>query len=482
MPAVTLPNNGWRPRAYQQKAWDSWERGCRRQLLFWHRRAGKDEINLNMHAVGSHERPGTYWHMLPEAAQARKAIWNAINPHTGKRRLFEAFPQPIIENMNDNEMFIRFKIGSTFQVVGSDNFNSLVGSPPIGITFSEWALANPAAWAYLSPILAENHGWASFITTPRGNNHAKGMLDVVKKNRFDPISNPSGWFSEVLSVTDTGAIDQASIEEQREIYVGIFGAEVADMLIEQEFYCSFAGAMVGAYLGREMNKAEREGRLKVVPIDPKYPVHTVWDLGKAENNPIWCFQVISGQPRIVDFYRPESDDLEDWVKWLNDKGYKGNDYVPHDVMATEWGTKRTRYETLKLLGRKPKRVARVSVGDGLQAARKTINEAVFHLTDDEADERGKRMQLGIDGLKNYRREWDDDLKVFRETPVKDWAEHIGSAFRYLGLAWREEIIIEKPPEKPKELVYAVDALGRIRGNMSAKDAIDAMIRGKRGQD
>jgi hypothetical protein len=237
--------------------------------------------------------------------------------------------------------------------------------------------------------------------------------------------------------------------------------------------------MVGAYFGAEMNRAERLGCIKPVEIDHKYPVHTVWDLGKAANNPIWCFQVVAGQPRIVDFYRPESEDLEDWVKWLNDKAYVGNDYVPHDIIVSEWGTKRTRFETLKLLGRKPKRIAKVSVADGLQAGRKTINEAVFHSSDDE---RGKRMELGLEGLKNYRREWDDELKVFRETPVKDWAEHIGSAWRYLGLAWREEAKSEPPKEKAKELVYAADASGRVTSNISIQEAIDAMIRRKKGRE
>ena len=62
-------------------------------------------------------------------------------------------------------MFIEFRSGSTWQVVGSDNYNSIVGAPPIGIVFSEWAIANPMAWAYLAPILEENGGWALFIYT-----------------------------------------------------------------------------------------------------------------------------------------------------------------------------------------------------------------------------------------------------------------------------------------------------------------------------
>ncbi|WP_434723059.1 hypothetical protein [Mesorhizobium sp. RIZ17] len=474
MPQVRLPANNWRPRSYQRKAWATWEQGCKRQLLFWHRRAGKDDVNLNMHAVSAYERPGTYWHMLPEAAQARKAIWNAINPHTGKRRLFEAFPPSIIANMNDNEMFIRFRdVDSTFQVVGSDNYNSLVGSPPVGITFSEWALANPAAWAYLSPILAENGGWASFITTPRGNNHAKSMLDKVKGNVFDPVSNPRGWFTEVLSADLTGAIDKALIEEQRDVYEGLYGKEMADMLIEQEYYCSFSGALVGSYWGAEIARAERMKRIGTpFDIDPNHPVHTAWDLGKAANNPVWCFQVVNGVPLIVDFYRPDSEDLEDWCKWLDDQGYHGIDYVPHDVMHPVWGTKRTRFDTLKDKGRKPKMVGMVSLAEGNNAGLQTIKLARFRATE--------RVSDGIEGLRAYRREWDDDKKVFRDIPFKNWAEHDASAFRYLGLAWRQAMAEAKKPEGDKG-AYVGQPDGTIRSQQTVKEAVDAMIRRRRAR-
>jgi phage terminase large subunit len=70
--------------------------------------------------------------------------------------------------------------GSTWQVIGSDNYDTLVGSPPAGICFSEWSRANPASWAYLAPGLVENNGWALFITTPLGNNHAKSMYSMAQ--------------------------------------------------------------------------------------------------------------------------------------------------------------------------------------------------------------------------------------------------------------------------------------------------------------
>lgn len=421
---------------------------------------------LHNSAIQAMTRPAGLWHCLPEYEQARKAIWNAVNPHTGKRRIDEAFPDEIREGKDEQQMFIRFKNGSTWQVIGSDRYNSLVGSGVAGVTFSEWALCNPSSWAYIRPMVEENNGYAAFITTPRGNNHAKAMLDMAQKN--------PRWFAEVSSVHQTGALSPEQLEESLNEYVSLYGADLGRAQFEQEYECSFNAAIMGAYWGGEIAAAEREGRITRVEIDWNYPVHTVWDLGKAVNNPIWCFQVIKGQLRIVDFYRPESDDLEEWCAELNKRGYKGNDYVPHDIMHTDWGVKRTRRDRLKDAGRNPKQIGTgraVSVAEGINAGRESIKVAVFD---------AERCELGIDGLKNYRREWDDDLKTFRENPVKDWAEHIGSSFRYLGLAWRDAIEQKEKPADPKELTYTANPDGSIVGNLSVKAAVAAMRRRRMG--
>lgn len=447
-----------------------------RAIAIWHRRAGKDEIVLNGFRELMHKRPGTYWHCFPEYKQARKAIWNGINGHTGRRRIDEAFPPEIRKRTQDDDMFIETIWGSTWQLLGSDRYDATVGSGPVGVAYSEWALCNPSAWAYHKPMIEETKGKAVFITTPRGDNHAKTMYERGLKNQR--------WFSQLLSIEDTKALSPEILIEALQEYQDLYGEELGRAFFEQEYLCSFAGAMVGAYFGAEMARAEREGRIRAVPIDERYPVHTVWDLGKAVNNPIWCFQVIPGEigPRIVDFYRPESDDLEQWCIWLNERGYNGYDYVPHDALTEEWGTSRNRIETLRLLKRKPKRFAKVSVADGLQAGRKTINVAVFHTSDNEADERSERMKLGIRGLKSYRREWDDDLKTFRENPLKDWAEHIGSAWRYLGLSWRDVEPHAQEQPKPKELEYVAGPFGVIQGNLDVRSAVEAMVRRRRERE
>jgi phage terminase large subunit len=192
--------------------------------------------------------------MLPEYEQGRKAIWNAVNPHTGMRRIDEAFPKELRAAANASDMFIRFKNGSTWQVIGSDNYHKLVGTPPAGVVFSEWSRANPAAWAYLAPILNENGGWAAFITTPIGNNHAKKMLDVARAIRAPGLPRCRRSTTPRRS---SGADRGRSRAVSRDVR-----PDAGDALIEQEYFCSFAAAMLGSYYGKALSRLEQQpGRI-----------------------------------------------------------------------------------------------------------------------------------------------------------------------------------------------------------------------------
>ena len=87
---IDLPHN-WETRPYQDALWRYLAGGGKRAVGVWHRRSGKDEIALHWTATAAMERVGNYWHMLPKANQARTAIWEAINPKTGKRRNLGTF-------------------------------------------------------------------------------------------------------------------------------------------------------------------------------------------------------------------------------------------------------------------------------------------------------------------------------------------------------------------------------------------------------
>jgi phage terminase large subunit len=422
------------------RAWQAWEAGIKRSLLVWPRRAGKDDVCLNWTAVAAHQRPANYWHCLPLYEQARKAIWEAINPHSGHRRIDEAFPKEIRKRTDNSSMTIEFLNGSIWKVVGSDNPDSLVGAPPAGLVFSEWALSNPSAWGYLSPIVDENDGWAVFITTPRGRNHVHSMLEMAR--------NEPGWFVEHLTVRDTG-YPLEKVETQRREYRGIFGHDMADALIDQEFFCSFEAAVLGAYWGRELANAEQEGRITSVEYDPLQPVHTAWDLGLGVNLAVWFFQVMpNGVIHVIDYWQgAHSDSMVQAVAALAAKPYRyGYDWVPHDAKTPETSNGRTRVEMLASLRRMPRVVALHKVDDGINAARVTLGRCYF---DQE------KCAQGLNALREYRSEWDDEKKVFSNKPRHDWASHAADAFRYLAMAWRELTPDAMPKTDQEKLREAV---------------------------
>jgi phage terminase large subunit len=443
-------------RGYQQNLWSAlWEAfdpgGIRRFLEIAHRRWGKDEMALNWSACAAHQRVGSYWHMLPEYAQAKKAIWSAVNPHTGKRRIDEAFPRALRASTNETEMFIRFKNGSTWQVIGSDNYNRLVGASVAGVTFSEFATANPAAWAYIAPILAENDGWALFITTPRGRNHVYKMMLSARRQ-------PNEWYCEVSTVDDTKQISNETIEKQRLDYHALYGEDAGDALIEQEYRCSFDAAILGAYYGKELVKAQQDGRITLVEADPNFPVHTAWDLGVDDANTIWFFQLAGPELHIVYYYEASNYAIPHYAEKKLEFGqrfgwnFKGSiDYVPHDALQRSYtsghadGTAKQRIEVMVEEGLNPVVVPNHTKLDGISAVRQLLPRCIF-------DE--KNCEAGLEALRQYQREWDDENKVFKKTPLHNWASHGADGFRTLAMGWKLKIVA--PPKEPD----VVDPAGR----------------------
>jgi phage terminase large subunit len=151
-------------------------------------------------------------------------------------------------------------------------------------------------------------------------------------------------------------------------------------------------------------------------------------LGVKDSTAIWCFQVNGTELHLVDYYEASGHGAEHYCEWLNERNYRGVDWVPTDAKVREWGVGRTRVETLRMLGRKPRVVPAHALQDGINAARLTIPRAHFDAS---------RCARGIDALKSYQAEWDENLRTFKKTPLHDWASHGADAFRYLAMSWRE---------------------------------------------
>jgi phage terminase large subunit len=427
---ITLPHNKWLPRPHQEKLWNYLVDGGKRALAIWHRRAGKDEIALHFCAVSMMRRPANYAYCLPLFAHGRRVIWDAINPHTGKRRIDEAFPPVMRSRTQDHEMQLTMCNGSTFSVIGSDNYNtSLVGTSYAGVIFSEYALANPSAWAYARPMIQENDGWALFITTPRGRNHAHDM--------YRHAMTAPDWFCELQTVHDTRALTEAQLRETLAEMCALYGLDAGTAIYKQEMECDFSAALLGAMYSHEMREVRMEGRVMVVEPPPNTPVHRSFDIGVHDDTSIWWFCVAGSQVYILDHYSSSNVGIEHYRDVIFKRGIErgwthGVDYVPHDAKVQEWGTGRTRVEAMRLLGLRPMLVPRATMQDGISAVRLTLPLCVFH----------PRCEVGgIDALEQYRREWDDESKCFKPNPLHDWTSNPADSFRYLSMAWRSAPLI-----------------------------------------
>lgn len=413
MAEITVPLN-WAPRPYQFPLWKFLEDGGKRAVAVWHRRAGKDLLSINWCAVSALTRPGLYWHLFPTYNQGRKIAWDGMT--RDGRKFIDHFPKEMWEAVNNTEMRLTLKNGSIYQVVGTDNVDRLVGANPVGVVFSEYSLQDPRAWDYIRPILAENGGWALFIYTARGRNHGYDLLNMARRNER--------WYQQVLTVEDTRAISADAVAEERD-------AGMPEEMIQQEFYCSFDAPLVGSYYGNAMAKLLADGRLCSLPLEPRLEVHTAWDLGVSDSTAIVFYQKHGQEIRIIDYYEASGEGIAHYAKVLKEKDYVyGEHLAPHDIQVRELGSGKSRLEVARELGIRFRVVPNLRIDDGIEAVRTTLPKCWF-------DE--KKCSHLIESLRQYRKDFDEKNKVFRDKPLHDWTSHPADAFRYMCVGIRDQL-------------------------------------------
>ena len=448
----------WQPRDYQKPALNAWIRdGVKSLDLIWHRRAGKDTICMMGTCIKAFQRVANYVHMLPQENQSRTAIWDAVNPHTGRLKIDEAFPLELRAKTNDQKMMITFINGSTWQLFGSDNYHKAIGSTPAGIVWSEWSLSNPASETYLDPILEENGGWKLKIGTARGKNHAFHSFMFAR--------NEPDEFAQLLSVTDTGFDKTFDIDKILRREQAKHGEDLGRALVNQEYFCSFDAAVIGAVWGGELSRLKSDGRLTECPHDPLYPVFTAWDIGRSDSTAIWFYQVIANEVRLIDYLE---DNLKnpDWfasrvlgvevsIDLIDDKiivtrgkdqqgaeHRKAYDYqthwLPHDARAKTFASQGKSVQELlwKCFGvSKVQITPNLSKQDQIQAARKMTAKVVFD----------KRCEKGFEAIKQYRYETDEKHGKLKDKPLHDWTSNAADAYMYVAVSYRTDA-----PQKPKD--------------------------------
>ena len=430
----------YKPRSYQLPLIDAWQKGYKRILGILPRRAGKDFCCFNIIIRAALERVGTYWYILPTFTQARRTIWESMT-NEGFRFL-DLIPPELVESMNSTTMSIVLVNGSRIQLLGSDNYDSLVGSNAIGCVFSEYALQDPRAYQFLRPMLTANDGFAIFISTPRGHNHLHDLYQIAQ-------NNPQDWFCYKLTVDDTQHIPLQEIERE------IASSELSSDMALQEYWTSFDMGVEGSYYSKYIDKMRVAGRIANVPWEPTFKVHTAWDLGVHDATCIIFFQVIGQNIHFIDCYTNNDKGLDHYAKVLQ-QGHRA-DYVygkmaaPHDISVREFTSGVARIDKARQLGINFTIAPNLSIEDGIEATRAMLSKVWLDQV---------RCAPLLKALESYRREYDSKRKTYKDHPLHDWSSNFADAARMLAVSlpkFRDGLSSEDLDKRYREAMLGTNA-------------------------
>jgi hypothetical protein len=401
----------YRPRSVFE---DYHNRKERWAVIVAHRRCGKTVACINdliVKALIENKPHAQYAYIAPYYSQAKSVAW----------RYLERFSEPVMTKSNQSELWVELINGARIRLFGADNPDSLRGNFLDGVVLDEMADMKPSLWGeIIRPLLADRLGWATFIGTPKGHN---AFYDI-----YNEATKKPNWYTKVLRADQTNLLAQSELDDAK--------ASMSDNQYEQEFLCSFEAAILGAYYGQEMRRLTDLERITSIDYDPMFPCHTAWDLGFNDSTSIWWFQVVYGEIRVLDHHSSNGQSIPYYTGLLAQKedefGYKyGFHYLPHDARAktlASGGKSIIEQISAKIDIKHLKIVPNLSLQDGIQATRLALSRAWFD----------NRCEEGIECLRQYQREWDDDKKVFRDRPKHDWTSHSADAFRYLSIVWKDE--------------------------------------------
>ena len=402
MGEIVIP---YKPREHQLKVHELLE-GKRFAVVVAHRRFGKTVAALNhliREAVLNDKETPRYAYIAPTYGQAKRVAWDYLVKYT----------TPLGGTNNISELRVDFW-GRRIQLYGSDNPDSLRGQFFDGCIIDEVGDQNPKIWTdIVRPALTDRKGWCLFIGTPKGHNHFKELRDRAEKEE--------GWGLLEFKASETGVVDDTELRAAKN--------EMGEDKYRQEFECSFDAAVEGSYFGQILNELEAKKHMQEIPREELSRTFTAWDLGMGDSTSIWVAQLVGTEVRLLDYYENHGVGLDHYVKWIRDNDYEKAEHIlPHDVRVRELGTGKSRMEMLEEAGLQIKIAPRMSLDDGIQAVRRLLPRCWFNVP---------KVQIGLNCLRNYRRDYDEKRKIFYERPLHDWSSHGSDSFRYLALGLDE---------------------------------------------
>ena len=391
---------GYKPRAPQKEIHELVKTN-RFTVVVAHRRMGKTvcAINQLIHSALNCEKDNPrYAYVAPTYNQAKRIAWDYLLEYT----------RPLGGKANIAELRVDF-MGRRISLYGADNPDSLRGIYLDGCVLDEVGQINPSLFTEIvRPALSDRLGYCVAMGTPKGQNHFKDLRDRGEKK--------DGWELLEFKSSQTALLDEGELKAAYK--------EMGEDKFNQEFECSFSAPVEGSYYSKLINELEAKNQICDIPRDELARTFTGWDLGMSDSTSIWVAQIVNKEIRLVDFVENHGVGLDYYVNWLREHDWMFATHIlPHDVAVRELGTGLSRKEVLEESGLSVTIAPKLTVMDGIQAARRILPRCWFD----------PKVKLGLDALRNYKRVYDEKRAVFHDRPFHDWASHASDAFRYLAV-------------------------------------------------
>jgi phage terminase large subunit len=240
----------------------------------------------------------------------------------------------------------------------------------------------------------------------RGHNRPPNSI-VIKANYLD---NP--WVSNEL--LGEAELDKADPDKYDHVWLG-----------------GYAKVVEGAYYAAELRRADDDGRITPLALDPILGIHAAWDLGVADATAIWVSQWVGTQIRMLDYIEGQGQPLGYYLDALRRRGYERAECIlPHDGVHRDQITA-TRYEDhIQAAGFATRVIRNQGKGAAMQrieAARRWFPRMWFD---------AEKTLAGRKALAAYHEHIDEDRQIGLG-PEHDWASHGADAFGLMALAYIE---------------------------------------------
>lgn len=317
---------------------------------------------------------------------------------------FYTVQETSIKGKNGTEFFFIGLAHNTSNVKSYENVDICWVEEANNVSKSSWEILIPTIrkekseiWVSFNPELADDETYNRFVLNPPEDSI------VVKINWDENPFFPDVLYREMMELK----------RKDPDAYLNIWEGHCREVL-------------EGAIFADELRRAKTENRIAKVPHDPAYAVDTYWDLGFADFTTIWFVQPIGLEIRIIDYYQDHLKSVQHYLEVLQARKYVYRYLnLPHDGdHQTLAAGGRSIAQMIRQAGFRARVLERVPHKSlAISAARAVFPMCYF-------DE--QKCADGLQAIRHYRYDYDNDTGKWSESPMHDWASHGADAFMAIG--------------------------------------------------